>query len=40
MVYDLAALIADCAITVEDLAEFSDEVKERVAILLQQPLGE
>ena len=34
MVYDLAALIADCAITVEDLAEFSDEVKERVAILL------
>ena len=40
MVYDLAALIEDRAITGEDLAEFSDEVKERVAILLQQPLGE
>ena len=40
MVYDLAALIEDRAITGEDLAEFSDEVKERVAMLLQQPLGE
>lgn len=35
MVYDLAALIEDRAITSEDLAEFSDEVKERVAMLLQ-----
>lgn len=35
MVYDLAALIEDRAITDEDLAEFSDEVKERVAMLLQ-----
>lgn len=39
MVYDLAALIADRAITVEDLSEFSDEVKEQVAMLLQQPIG-
>lgn len=40
MVYDLATLIADHTITVEDIAEFSDEVKERVAMLLQQPFGE
>lgn len=40
MVYDLAALIEDHTITVEDIAEFSDEVKERVAMLLQQPFGE
>lgn len=39
MVYDLAELIADRAITVEDLAEFSDEVKERIDTLLQQSLG-
>ena len=40
MVYDLAALVKDHTITVEDIAEFSDEVKERVAMLLQQPFGE
>ena len=40
MVYDLAALIEDRAITVEDIVEFSDEAKDQVAVLLQQPFGE
>lgn len=39
MLWDLAGLIHRNIITIEDLAEFSDELKEEVTLILQKSIG-
>lgn len=39
MLWDIAGLIHRNVITIEDLAEFSDELKEEVKLILQRSIG-